>query len=389
MKKTKIVVPALAVLLLSTAASVSGTVAWFSMNTSINVTGMTVTTKVSSSLQIAASNEEALFSNADLPQTRAGLLEPASSVDGATFFYTTNAKANGDANADQYVQYDEHDIRNGDDPRTTSTTENDFSNALSEAYANATGKTSYDPKFHDAYGFPAYDASAATAIAAQGNPSSNEVPFAYIDYSFYLKANIVGSSQKIAMDRCNLLYNNGLLNTEWAWRVALFAHAVDPNTNEADSATAVAGNLVTILDLAKSKNQNEVRAQKLAADASTSGWFNDPQLTTAATPATADGNTVYYQGSGETAPKAVSGAAVAPTAVTNPNAAANVASGVTGNRIYKVVVRLWLEGEDVSCTSETFATLTQAWSLNISFKLGGDDGVTAISNTPGMDFTQH
>ena len=56
MKKTKIVVPALAVLLLSTAASVSGTVAWFSMNTQIKVTGMTVTTKVSSSLQIAENN---------------------------------------------------------------------------------------------------------------------------------------------------------------------------------------------------------------------------------------------------------------------------------------------------------------------------------------------
>ena len=385
MKKTKIVVPALAVLLLSTAASVSGTVAWFSMNTSINVTGMTVTTKVSSSLQIAASNEEALFSNADLPQTRGGLIEPASSVDGATFFYTTNAKANGDANADQYVQYDESDIRDGDDPRTTPTVEDDFSNALSEAYAAKTGKTSYDPKFHDAYGFPAYDPSAATTTGVGG---TNEVPFAYIDYSFYLKANIVGDSQKIAMDRCNLLYNNGLLNTEWAWRVAVFSHLVSANTNEADSDTAVAGNLVTILDLAKSKNQNEVRAQKLAADASTSGWYNDPQLTTAATPATADGNTVYYQGSGETAPKAVSGAAVAPTAVSNPNAAANIASGVTGNKIYKVVVRLWLEGEDVSCTSETFATLTQAWSLNISFKLGGDNGVTAISNDPAMNFSQ-
>ena len=53
MKKTKIIIPALGMLLLSTAASVSGTVAWFSMNASVTVTGMTVTTKVSSNLQIA------------------------------------------------------------------------------------------------------------------------------------------------------------------------------------------------------------------------------------------------------------------------------------------------------------------------------------------------
>ena len=42
MKKTKIIVPALGVLLLSTAASVTGTVAWFSMNNFVTATGMEV-----------------------------------------------------------------------------------------------------------------------------------------------------------------------------------------------------------------------------------------------------------------------------------------------------------------------------------------------------------
>lgn len=361
MKKTKIVVPALAVLLLSTAASVSGTVAWFSMNTSINVTGMTVTTKVSSSLQIATENNEAAFSNADLSQTRGGILEPASTVNGQTFYYTTNAKANGDANADEYVTYSE---------ATT---------ALHQTQKTATGKEYFDDAFNDAYGYTEYD----------GTDASKEVSFAYMDYSFYLKANIVGASQKIAMDKCNLLYGTtpGTLNTEWAWRVALFSHEVAANTNEADSATAVSGNLVSILDLAKSKNQNEVTSSKPAngTDVS-SGYYTDPQLKTAAT-GTANGSTVYYQASGtDGTPYAISGNAVAPTAVSNPNAAANVASGVTGAKIYKVVVRLWLEGEDVSCTSETFAALTEEWSLKISFKLGGDDGVTNISSDPAMLF---
>ena len=45
MKKTKVIIPALGLLLLSTAASVTGTVAWFAANTSVTATGMTVTAK--------------------------------------------------------------------------------------------------------------------------------------------------------------------------------------------------------------------------------------------------------------------------------------------------------------------------------------------------------
>ena len=354
MKKTKIVVPALAVLLLSTAASVSGTVAWFSMNTSINVTGMTVTTKVSSSLQIATSNNDALFSNEDLAQTRSGIIEPSSTVDGDSFFYTTNAKSNGDANADQYATYAE------------------ATNELAEAQKTATGKTYFDANFNEAYGFD-YDGTDGTA----------QVSYAYIDYSFYLKANVVGDSQKIVMDKCNILYNGGALSNEWAWRVALFAHQVNANVNE-DNATTTAGgtNLVSILDLEKSKNQNEVTAVVPAngTNVADGTYFTDKQLTTEAT-GTANGTTTYYQSSGQTAPKAVSAGNAAPTAVSSPNVAANINSSATGSVRYKVVVRLWLEGEDVSCTSDTFATLTQSWTLALSFKLGSTDGVTNISNT--------
>ena len=45
MKKTKIIIPSLGLLLLSTAASVSGTVAWFAMNNTVSATGMSVTAK--------------------------------------------------------------------------------------------------------------------------------------------------------------------------------------------------------------------------------------------------------------------------------------------------------------------------------------------------------
>lgn len=45
MKKTKILVPAMGMLLLSTAASITGTVAWFAANASVTATGMQITAK--------------------------------------------------------------------------------------------------------------------------------------------------------------------------------------------------------------------------------------------------------------------------------------------------------------------------------------------------------
>ena len=45
MKKTKIVIPALGLLLLSTAASITGTVAWFASQATVTATGMSVTVK--------------------------------------------------------------------------------------------------------------------------------------------------------------------------------------------------------------------------------------------------------------------------------------------------------------------------------------------------------
>ena len=52
MKKTKIIVPALGILLLSTAASVTGTVAWFTTNNTVTASSMTVKAVVSGNLFI-------------------------------------------------------------------------------------------------------------------------------------------------------------------------------------------------------------------------------------------------------------------------------------------------------------------------------------------------
>ena len=60
MKKTKIIIPALGVLLLSTAASVSGTVAWFSMNKTVTAKGMSVTAKSDSSFLLIGTGAQDL-----------------------------------------------------------------------------------------------------------------------------------------------------------------------------------------------------------------------------------------------------------------------------------------------------------------------------------------
>ncbi|MBO7546290.1 MAG: hypothetical protein J6T19_06270 [Paludibacteraceae bacterium] len=54
MKKTKILVPAMGLLLLSTAASLTGTVAWFAANASVSVTNMQVKAKAEGGVAIAA-----------------------------------------------------------------------------------------------------------------------------------------------------------------------------------------------------------------------------------------------------------------------------------------------------------------------------------------------
>ena len=55
MKKTKLIIPALGMLLLSTAASVTGTVAWFSANSTVSATGMVVAAKTNATYLLIGS----------------------------------------------------------------------------------------------------------------------------------------------------------------------------------------------------------------------------------------------------------------------------------------------------------------------------------------------
>ena len=77
MKKSKIIAPALGVLILSTAASISGTVAWFSANNTVSVSGMALTAK-SDSTFLVISNTSTLDSDVELVRNISGELIPSS-----------------------------------------------------------------------------------------------------------------------------------------------------------------------------------------------------------------------------------------------------------------------------------------------------------------------
>ena len=89
-------IPALALLLVSVMLLGTSTYAWFSMNNKVTVSGMEVRTRVSDNLFIAKTTLAATAPVADSNFGRAvtdalpaeQLLEPVSTIDGKTFFYT-------------------------------------------------------------------------------------------------------------------------------------------------------------------------------------------------------------------------------------------------------------------------------------------------------------
>ena len=314
----KKLIPALALLLVSAVMLATSSFAWFSMNTTVTVTGMSVSTRISDNLQIAdddlsstAKLGDSYFQNG-LNQTVEGILEPVSTVDGLNFFYTdtANVKADGDAITDTYIEYDADE-----DASDTANYENAFSE-------------NYDVRKTD------------TALA-------------YVDYVFQIKAiNSSASAPKyVNLTGVNLLYNNRAEqdNNIKAFRVAVFAQDIT-STNPSGSMTNLT--LKTIL---------------------------------------APGSALYRTAGKAVASNAgpVDGEGAMTTSVSNLNTAANigtVAAGQTG--YFKVVVRLWLEGEDTTCNSQTYLSLTKNWTLDLKMDLANaTGGVTAIGSTASAVIT--
>ena len=263
---------------------------------------MQVSTKVSGNLLVSPDTAEANFKNS-LAQTRAGILEPASTVNGENFFWhstSTNVAATGAQSDNTFTAYSE-------------------STSISDTDA---GKTAYDAAFNTNYGFT--------------SPDVGDVAYAYIDYNFYLKATSSEDNSKVNLSKLNLLYNGAALgDSDKAWRVAIFATTGQATAAAADSASYQSAKILTLSGAANQTSGKAVASISALGDVT----YNQP--------VTVD---------------------------------ADIDGTVT--RYYKVMVRLFLEGEDTTCKNDTYAVLTEDYSLEVNFALANSvaTGVNVIGS---------
>jgi hypothetical protein len=341
----------------------TSTYAWFTMNKEVEVTGLTMKTKVGANLLISENNVEGDYSANRMVSGRKALLEPVSTISGKTgeFFYTLDAKASGQKDhaatdtGKAYVAYSE--AKTPADGTATNT----------NSTCAAAGKYYYDDAFTRAYGVA---------------PSTDEygTAYGYVDYVFYLKATGDQADQQLRMTACDLNYTypSGVTlpdgttavdaDVDNAWRIAVFASDITANGGKGNSGAAGStGDTIGKLDPAASA------ARSILAPTGAVNWEAGKAVKDAT-----HTDSVLTPG----------------TAVVIDN---DIDSGVT--KYYKVLVRVWLEGEDKSCNSSTYAKLTDAWSLDLEFQLTdatetatGKTAVTAITQngfTPSINDTKN
>ena len=103
MKKTKVIIPALGILLLSTAASVTGTVAWFSMNTSVFAEGMTVKAEAETGIVISNSQKTAYGPTASAYDDSTSALKPASTWNCTDWYHSVSTDVNDENTGEDYT----------------------------------------------------------------------------------------------------------------------------------------------------------------------------------------------------------------------------------------------------------------------------------------------
>ncbi|MCR4639233.1 hypothetical protein [Ruminococcus sp.] len=342
----KKLIPAAGMLALSASMLATSTYAWFTMNKVVEVTGMELKTKVGSNLLICSDNVEEHYASATLSEGRMGLLEPVSSINGTTgsFWYTVNANARGQKEATATVtQYGEDTF---------------VANAVA-------GKNAYDKAFNGAYGihtiasnFGANEVQMIKQVGTSGQAGyvagKDGAAYGYIDYVFYIKATSDTAAQKLQMTECNMLYNDAAIGTsgtagvnlDRAWRVGVFVQSLDAATEGGKGNSGE-----TYLSIAQKDPASSASNLKgiLALNGAT--YFTSGQ---AQTSASALANVVNFKDGSEGVTEGVILDTIAN-------------SGTTA--YYKVLVRAWLEGEDNTCNSETYAKLTNNWKLNCKFEL--------------------
>ena len=288
MKLSRKLIPAFAMLLISAIMMTTASYAWFSINSDVDVNGMTVSTTTSDSILVATDVitstgpvSDAAFGTTLTQGTAGGTLNPVSTVDGVNFYYVDggNVTGSGDAKEEEYIAYN---------------------------HSNTAA-------FNTAYG--------TTGQNAVG----------YVEYVFQIKATNADPSnaKSLNITTLGLAYSGAVDNDQKAFRVAVFA-----DTNE-DGFTSGVGTHITTL---RADDATYLTTDK--AVASDSGLDTVAKLDTAATLASVGANKTEY---------------------------------------VKVVVRLWLEGEDTTCKNNVYADLVDGtFALNLKVQFGGD-AVTALT----------
>ena len=304
----KKLIPAIVLLLISAVVMSTASYAWFSMNNKVSVTGMEIKTKVSSNLLIAADTldstgkkNDSLFAS-ELNQVVKGFVEPVSTADAKTFFYTIDAKADGSKN---------HDVNSSG-----------YAFVQYNASAAASGATAdnFGDLFSQTYGVTKSDATAFTGDVNKAVP--------YVDYVFQLKAtNTETSPRNIAVTKIQLQYKGSEDNVQKAYRVAFFVEDITTGT-----ATAAPVGSAAILPISSAANFDGK-----VVNGTTS--YVDANYATDGVLASVDNGAIKY---------------------------------------YKVVVRLWLEGQDTTCNTGTFMALNSEWELGVELQLTSGTGVNSI-----------
>ena len=187
-------------------------------------------------------------------------------------------------------------------------------------------KETYDKTFNQVYNISTANPETAAAF---------KTAYGYVDYVMYLKATSTEENQKIVMSKCNLLYKGEILEDK-AWRAAILVQETSAKTQP----TSV-GDLVSIIAPTGAKNYNE----GLAADTTSS--IGD---------------------------------------ISKDNEEVVIDDSITSgeSKYYKVVVRVWIEGEDTTCTTEIYGNRTDKYTLDLEYKIDKDiEGVKSIGSVKG------
>ena len=302
----------------------------FAINSKVTVTGMSATTQVSDNLFVAPTTHGANKIAAEntfkttLVDSVSGLLEPVSTQDGKSFWYSATNNVNGDGQVklNQWSNY------------------------------GTTGLTT-------------------TAPATKNNFSVNYIPegtttaVGFIDYVYDLKA-VAGATTTLKLTKLDLRYAalpDAAVDS--AFRVAVFI----------EEASGSGENTGSNYNVTVANDNDDTVASAAVAGIS---WIFAPN-------GKATNNfTTYTPAANPSDPDvAVTNAVVTGTGsvatMTYKTDEATMDIGV-GTHYYKVVVRLWLEGQDKNCNNTTFAKLDDGkWALTTEWSLGSGTGVSAIN----------